>query len=137
MIDLSTSSVNIAENTAPEEALALGVLSQAAHDLRRFHTPVNSLERQLYRDAYDWLTEDNPSWPYSFVNICKLLHVPPQDLRAELLADASLGWLGYWLSLGKRYGRSFRSSLNNAFRRSRSGVHTTLDDAPVYRLRHT
>ena len=88
--------------SAPDENLAIGVLRQAVHDLRRFHKAVGNAERELYRDAYGWITANDFSWPYSFVNICKLLEVPPEMLRAELLADASLGWLAYWCKLGAR-----------------------------------
>lgn len=94
----------------PEESLALSVLSQVVHDLRRFREPANRLERELYRDARDWIHETDFAWPYSFVNICKLLEVPPETLRAELLADASLGWLNYWCKLGGRFIRSFGAS---------------------------
>ena len=56
--------------SAPEESLAIGVLRQAVHDLRRFRNATGGLERELYRDAYRWITSDDASWPYSFTNIC-------------------------------------------------------------------
>lgn len=130
MIALPTFRTEITENAAPEEALALGVLSQAAHDLRRFHAPANNLERELYHDALDWITADDQSWPYSFTNICRLLDVPPDAMRAELLADASLGWLGYWTVAGKRFGRCFRRSLARAFARPRCSDGTVAIPAP-------
>jgi hypothetical protein len=101
--------------SSPEEGLAVGVLSQAAHDLRRFHNATSGLQRELYLDAYHWITDDDFTWPYSFVNICKLLNVSPETLRAELLADASLGWFGYWSKLGARFSRTFGASLVRAF----------------------
>src|SRR5688572_23680372 len=91
--------------SAPEEGLAIGVLSQAAHDLRRFHNATSGLQRELYLDAYHWITDDDFSWPYSFVNICKLVNVSPETLREELFADASLGWFGYWSKLGARFSQ--------------------------------
>ncbi len=109
--------------SAPEESLAIGVLSQAAHDLRRFHNAPSGLERELYLDAYHWITADHFTWPYSFVNICILLDVPPETLRAELLADASLGWFGYWSKLGARFSRTFGASLIRTFKSSRMGHH--------------
>ena len=105
--------------SAPEESLAIGVLSQAAHDLRRFHNATGGVERELYLDAYHWITGDEFTWPYSFVNICQVLEVPPETLRAELLADASLGWFGYWSRMGARVGRTFRASLLRGFKTSR------------------
>lgn len=122
--------------SAPEENLAIGVLSQAAHDLRRFHEATNGLQRELYLDAYRWITDDDFTWPYSFLNICKVLDVPPETLRAELLADASLGWFGYWTKMGARFGRTFRASLVRAFKTSRNG-DSPEPAAAIYSLRHS
>lgn len=105
--------------SGPEEALAIGVLSQAAHDLRRFHLAINGIERELFLDAYSWIITDDFSWPYSFVNVCQALHVSPESMRAELLADASLGWFGHWIRLGERLSRLLRASLIGVFTRSR------------------
>jgi hypothetical protein len=105
--------------SAPEEVLAVGVLRQAVDDLRRFQHASGELERELYRDAYRWITDSDFSWPYSFINICKLLDVPPEMLRAELLADAALSPLRYWCKIGARFGRSCRASLASALTQSR------------------
>jgi hypothetical protein len=86
----------------PEKGLAAGVLKQAARDLRRFRGASRGLKRELYLDAYSWITANDFSWPYSFVNVCELLDVAPEVVRAEVLADASLGWLDYWM---QRAGR--------------------------------
>ena len=108
----------------PEESLAVGVLRQAVDDLRKFQHASNGLERELYRDAYRWITNSDFSWPYSFINICKLLDVPPEMLRAELLADAALSPFRYWCRIGARLGRSCRASITSAFAHSRH-VHRT------------
>ena len=121
--------------SAPEESLAIGVLSQAAHDLRRFHNATSGLQRELYLDAYHWITDDDFTWPYSFLNICKVLDVPPETLRAELLADASLGWFGYWTRMGARFGRTFRASLVRRFKIPRNV--TPEPGAAIYSLRHS
>ena len=105
---------------ASEKALATGVLKQAAHDLRRFNAATTGVERELYLDAYSWITANDFSWPYSFVNVCKLLHVCPEVIRTELLADASLGWFAYWLRRGGRLSRALRASFVRAFTRSHS-----------------
>jgi len=57
----------------PEKGLAAGVLKQAAHDLRRFRGATKGLRRELYLDASSWITANDFSWPYSFVNVCRLL----------------------------------------------------------------
>jgi hypothetical protein len=90
---------------AADKSLAAGVLKQAARDLRRFRSATRGLKQELYLDAYSWIMVDDFSWPYSFVNVCRLLDVCPEVIRAELLADASLGWFDYWT---RRAGRLYR-----------------------------
>jgi len=99
----------------PEKGLAVGVLKQAAHDLRRFRAATRGLRRELYLDAHSWITANDFSWPYSFVNVCELLHVSPDVIRAEILADASLGWLDYWSARAGRLSRKVRASFVRVF----------------------
>src|SRR5437762_12026665 len=40
----------------PEKGLAVGVLKQAARDLRRFHSATKGVKRELYLDAFSWIT---------------------------------------------------------------------------------
>src|SRR5438067_7381062 len=91
---------------SPEKAMAGSVLRQAAYDLRRFRGATSGVERQLYLDAYDWVTADDFSWPYSFVNICQSLKLAPDVARRKLLEDASSGIFGFWT---KRVGRVLRA----------------------------
>ena len=99
----------------PEKGLAVGVLKQAAHDLRRFRSATRGLKRELYLDAHSWIIANDFSWPYSFVNVCELLHVSPDIIRAEILADASLGWLDYWSARAGRLSRKVRASFVRVF----------------------
>ena len=94
----------------PEKELALGVLKQAARDLRRFRSATRGVRRELYLDAYSWITENDFSWPYSFVNVCELLDVCPDAIRTELLADASLSWFDYWTKRAGQVSRRLKSS---------------------------
>jgi hypothetical protein len=105
---------------APEKCLAAGVLKQAARDLRRFRTATTGVKRELYLDAHSWITAHDFSWPYSFVNVCKLLDVCPEVVRTELLADASLSWFGYWSRRSGRVSRSLRASFVGVFAGSRN-----------------
>jgi hypothetical protein len=91
---------------SPEKAMAGSVLRQAAYDLRRFRGATSGVERQLYLDAYDWVTADDFSWPYSFVNICQSLNLAPEVARRELLEDSSSGVFRFWT---KRAGRVLRA----------------------------
>jgi len=99
----------------PEKDLALGVLKQAARDLRRFHSATKGVKQELYLDAYSWVTANDFLWPYSFVNVCKLLNVCPEVVRAEIFADASLSWLVYWTKRASNVSRRVRASFARAF----------------------
>jgi hypothetical protein len=99
----------------PEKGLAAGVLKQAAHDLRWFRAATTGTKRELYLDAYSWITADDWSWPYSFVNVCNLLELCPEVVRTELLADASLGLLDYWTRRAGRLSGKLRASFIRVF----------------------
>ena len=99
----------------PEKDLALGVLKQAARDLRRFHSATKGVKQELYLDAYSWVTANDFLWPYSFVNVCKLLNVCPEVVRAEIFADASLSWLEYWTKRAGNVSRRVRASFARTF----------------------
>ena len=114
---------------SPEKAMAGSVLRQAAYDLRRFRGATSGVERQLYLDAYDWVTADDFSWPYSFVNICQSLNLAPDIVRQELVADASGGFFTYWTRRSVRAARSFQIFLNRVFTTNRNS--TAVDPVPV------
>ena len=95
----------------PEKSLALGVLKQAAYDLRRYRTATKSADREVYLDAHSWIMAYDSSWPYSFMNVCKLLDLCPEVVRDELLADAALGPFHYWIRRAGRLSRKLGSSV--------------------------
>ena len=99
----------------PEKGLAVGVLKQAAYDLRRYRTATKAADREVYLDAHSWITAYDSSWPYSFVNVCKLLDLCPEVVRAELLADAALGPFHYWMRRAGRLSRKLSSSVASVF----------------------
>ena len=51
-----------------QKELAAEILKQAAADLRRFHGATSAVEREFYLDAHRWVTSDDCSWPFSFLN---------------------------------------------------------------------
>jgi len=88
------------DNPNPEEVqreLAAGILKQADQDLRRFHGAPSAIERELYLDAYRWVTSDDCNWPFSFLNVCQLLNLVPEDVRNDLTNDPSVGPFGRWV----------------------------------------
>src|SRR6266403_2669874 len=112
-----------------QKELAAGVLKQAAQDLRRFNTATSAVERELYLDAYSWLTSDDSSWPFSFLNVCQLLNLTPDIVRQELVADASGGFFTYWTRRSGRAARSFQIFLNRVFTRNRNPI--AVDPVPL------
>jgi hypothetical protein len=102
------------KQTAQRE-LAAGVLKQAAHDLRRFLGATSKIERELYLDAYRWLTIDECASPFSFLNVCQLLNLAADNVRQELIGDLSSGAFNYWIRRCGRAKRRFRSSFNRLF----------------------
>jgi hypothetical protein len=94
-----------------QRELADGVLKQAAQDLRRFHGAVSAIERELYLDAYRWVISDDFSWPFSFLNVCELLNLSPEDVRQELVSDLSLGAFSQWARRCRRAARQLQHLL--------------------------
>jgi hypothetical protein len=100
--------------------LAAGILEQATLDLRRFHGATSGVEREFYLDAYRWVTSDDHSWPFSFLNVCQVLDLTPETVREELLGDLSLGAFGYWSRRCGRAARRFKIFLSNFFANERT-----------------
>ena len=100
--------------------LAAGVLKQAKQDLRRFRNATSGVERELYLDAYRWLTSDDCTWPFSFLNVCQLLYLAPEAVREEELGGLSLGAFSYWTRRFGRAARKIRILLMHGFTSARS-----------------
>src|ERR1043166_5328524 len=100
--------------------LAAGILNQAALDLRRFHGATSAVEREFYLDAHRWITSDDCSWPFSFLNVCQVLNLAPDTVREDVLGDLSLGTFGYWTRRCARAARKFKIFLTNLFRDERT-----------------
>src|SRR4051812_20559053 len=98
-----------------KQKLAAGILIQARRDLRRFHNPRTALERELYLDAYTWVNAENYRWPFSFVNVCRLLKIAPEELRHDLLQEVRLGAVDYWSRRGVQLLRQLQTSLRDMF----------------------
>jgi hypothetical protein len=101
--------------------LAAGVLKQAAQDLRRYRGAATKVERELYFDAYRWVTADECASPFSFLNVCRLLNLTPDDVRDELVGDSSSGAFSSWIRSGGRAASRLRTSITNFFVDERNG----------------
>jgi hypothetical protein len=80
-----------------QRELAAGVLKQAEQDLQRFHAAPSAIERELYLDVYRWVMSDDSTWPFSFLPVCQLLNLVPEDVRQDLTGNLSLGTLSRWV----------------------------------------
>ena len=87
---------------------------QAAQDLRRFRGATNKNERELYLDAYRWLTVDERFWPFSFLNVCQLLNLAQDNVHQELIGDVSVSAFSYWMRRC-RCGCRLRTSFSQLF----------------------
>ena len=115
--------MNVADDQQFETSrkdLAAGILKQAALDLRRFHGASSAVEREFYLDAHRWVTSDDCSWPFSFLNVCQTLNLAPGTVREEVLGDLSLGAVGYWTRRCGRAARKFQISLSHIFTNERT-----------------
>jgi hypothetical protein len=91
----------------PERKLAVAVFSQAANDLQKFRYTRRGAGYSLYADARKWIASNDRSWPYSFLNLCDVLHLAADVIRAELLGNTS----GYpSLNIGTKSRRCTKKS---------------------------
>src|SRR5262249_17314849 len=74
-----------------EKILAASILCQAVEDLQKFHCAHHKVGQMLYQEVSHWITSDDRSSPYSFLNLCEALDLAPDRLRGELLAGDSSG----------------------------------------------
>ena len=104
-----------------QRELAAGVLKQAAQDLRRFRGATSKVERELYLDAHRWLTVDECSSPFSFLNVCQFLDLVPEQVRDDLLGDAASDAFDYWMRRCRRAARRLGTSVSEFFVTERNG----------------
>ena len=71
-----------------EVTLAAAVLKLAFEDLQKHRHATETRRRRAFRDAYVWVTSDERSWPFSFLNVCDVLDLSAATLRAKLLAES-------------------------------------------------
>lgn len=108
----------------PEEALAAGVLRQAAADLRRFQDAPDAIGREMYSDAKSWFIANDDEWPYSFINVCRALGLSSEAIHDEVFADAQAGWYPHSRRVAGRVAKSIKGSLSNVFTARRTQTLT-------------
>lgn len=73
----------------PEKLLAIAVLMTAVEDLVKHRDRRSGDYPRDQRDAERWVRSEDEAWPYSFVNLCAVLNIPADELRAVLLRSPS------------------------------------------------
>ncbi len=68
----------------PEQRLALAVLEDAVAAFQTNATAKHEQGRRYYAEAAAWLTSDDTSWPFSFVNVCHAVGLDPESIRSGL-----------------------------------------------------
>jgi len=69
-----------------ERRLMFAILEDAIECFQKHLLAEENKRRQLHIDAELWFLEDDPSWLFSFVNICDVFEIHPVFLRRGLLA---------------------------------------------------
>jgi hypothetical protein len=70
---------------SPERALALAVLWEAVLDLDKYRFAIRRRQQRLYWEAYEWITSEDRSWPFSFENLCDMIGLTVDPVRKQLL----------------------------------------------------
>ena len=116
--------------SAPAVEMAKGVLIQAKRDLRRFRSAQDPVGREMFRDAYTWITSNDFSWPYSFLNVCEALRLTPDAMRDDLLAEQP-GWCARSRRAAQKLSTAFRGSVAGFYLTRRSAGNSRRPAQPV------
>jgi hypothetical protein len=68
-----------------ERRLMVAVLEDALHCFQKYVDAVDPKHRELFLDAEQWITTDNPMWFFSFANVCTTLDLDPDYVREGLV----------------------------------------------------
>ena len=70
--------------TQPECHLLWAVLENAVETYMKNASATGRRGKRLFREAEEWIMQDDPTWLCSFVNICHILGLDPDYLRRGL-----------------------------------------------------
>ena len=89
----------------PEKSLMSAVLLDAIECFQKYPVLHDEYENRLFREAENWILDNDREWLFSFINICDALTIDPQYLRKGLLR-----WKRNVLQLSARKDRNKRSA---------------------------
>jgi hypothetical protein len=70
----------------PERRLVIAVLQDAVDCFQKHLWSRDRKQRQLCRDAEQWICSVDRSWPFAFENVCDMLQINSEYLRRGLIA---------------------------------------------------
>ena len=73
------------EHFTPQQRLMAAVLESAVYDLHRYRHARRMREKRFFCEAYEWITSQDDTRPFSFLVICQALGLDPDYFRARLL----------------------------------------------------
>jgi len=68
----------------PECHLLWAVLEHSVEEYMRYATATSRRGKRLFREAEEWIVQDDPTWLCSFVSICNVLGMDPDYWRTGL-----------------------------------------------------
>jgi len=69
----------------PERSLMFAVLLDAVECFQKYALLDDEHATRLFREAENWILDNDPEWLFSFINICDTLTIDPHYLRKGLL----------------------------------------------------
>jgi hypothetical protein len=73
----------------PHERLMLAVLEDAIVCFQQYQGESDGKRERLFREAKQWIIDDDSEWPFSFKNICEALRLSVNYVRCGLLRKES------------------------------------------------
>jgi hypothetical protein len=67
-----------------EFELMRATLDDAIHTYRKYAHVKGRRAQRLFREVDEWVSAEDYSWPFSFVNICEVLDLDPDYIRTGL-----------------------------------------------------
>ncbi len=115
----------LAAHLQPEKRLMLAVLEDAVTSYFRHAFATRHAGMAEFREAQAWITSDDTTWPFSFLNICTAL-----DIEADYVRRG----LERWRAREQRLPAGQRRRVGAPFRRMNGTRTRTCADAPGLRL---
>jgi hypothetical protein len=75
----------LSRNLEGEKRLMLAILKDAVECLEKYRKSRNSIGKELYQNALEWVEDRTGDWLFSFSNVCDLLGFDPNYMRESLL----------------------------------------------------